>query len=167
MIRQLGPPTFFVSFSSVEHRWKPLIDALKLLKERNIQPMDNEIQEDEIQSLIKNDPVTCVRYYRHRMNALRQLITHDHKYYGELKDYFFVTEFQNRGSQHDHGLLWIKEAPVYGTNTNAEIEDFVDRYLSSDSRILANDLKTIQHHHHTRTCRKKMCIVGSIFRFLQ
>jgi hypothetical protein len=27
--------------------------------------------------------------------------------------------------------------------------------LSFDSRILANDLKTIQHHHHTRACRKK------------
>ena len=29
MIRQLGPPTFFVSFSSVEHRWQPLVNALK------------------------------------------------------------------------------------------------------------------------------------------
>jgi chromosomal replication initiation ATPase DnaA len=104
--------------------------------------------------LIRNDIVTCVRYYKNRINALQQLISHDYKYYGELKDHFFVTEFQNRGSQHDHALLWIKDAPIYGRNTNVEIEDFVDIYLSCDSRILGNDLKTIQHHHHTRTCTK-------------
>ena len=103
MIRQLGPPTFFVSFSSAEHCWKPLIDALKHIKSKNKVAIENDIQEDEIETLIRNDPVTCVRYYRNRINALHQLISHDYKYYGKLKDYFFVTEFQNRGSQHDHG----------------------------------------------------------------
>jgi hypothetical protein len=32
MIRQLGPPTFFVLFSSAENRWKPLINAPKHIK---------------------------------------------------------------------------------------------------------------------------------------
>ena len=31
MIRQLGPPTFFLPFSSAEQRWKPLINALKYI----------------------------------------------------------------------------------------------------------------------------------------
>ena len=53
-----------------------------------------------------------------RINALRQLICHDDKYCGNIKDYFYLTEFKNRGSEHDHGLLWIKDALVYGTNTN-------------------------------------------------
>jgi hypothetical protein len=102
------------------------------------------------------------------MNPLRQIISHDSKYYGELKHHFFVTKFKNRGSQHDHGLLWIKDAHIYGRNTNIEIENFVDRYLSTNSRILADVIKTIQHHHHTRNCRKKKKLaVGSISLFLQ
>ncbi len=36
----------------------------------------------------------------------------------QVYDFFFVTKFQNHGSEHDHGLLWIKDAPIYGINTN-------------------------------------------------
>jgi hypothetical protein len=104
--------------------------------------------------LIRNNPVTCVQYYKNRMNSLRQLISHDLKYYGELKDHLLLIEFQNRGSQHDHALIWINYAPIYGRNTNIEIKKFVNIHFSTDSRVLANDVKTIQHHHHTITCRK-------------
>jgi hypothetical protein len=49
---------------------------------------------------------------------------------------FFVIEFHNCGSEHDHGLLWIKDAPIYGINTNEEIENFVDKYISYDVSLL-------------------------------
>ena len=104
--------------------------------------------------LIRNDPVTCVRYYRSRRDALHQLISHDHKYYGELNDHFYVTEFQNQGSEHEHGLLWIKSAPIYGQNANIEVEQFVDNYLSTNSFLLSKELRGIQHHCHTKSCRK-------------
>ena len=100
MIIQLGPPTFFVTFSSIEHIWKPLVNALKHMKTKNKRMRQNEIGQDEVSLLIRDDPVTCARYYRNRINALRQLISHDHKYYGEIEDYFYVIEFQNRGSVH-------------------------------------------------------------------
>ena len=96
---------FFVTFSSAEHFWKPLVNALKHMKTKNKRMRQNEIGQDEVSSLIRDDHVTCVRYYRNRINALRQLISHDHKYYGEIEDYFYVIEFQNRGSEHDHGLI--------------------------------------------------------------
>jgi hypothetical protein len=32
MICQLGPPTFFVSYSSAEHCWQPLVNALKQIR---------------------------------------------------------------------------------------------------------------------------------------
>ena len=154
MIRQLGPPTIFVSFSSAEHHWQPLVNALKQIRRKKI---ENEVLNDEINSLIRNDLVTCARYYRNRINDLRQLTSHDDKYYGYIKYYFYVTELQNRGSEHDNGLLWIKDAPGYGTNTNEEIQNFVDKYVSCKSSSLTNDLTIIQHHHHTKTCRKKKC----------
>jgi len=117
MIRQLDPPTFFVSFSSAKNLWEPLMTALRHIRANTTRPYENELEPNEPHSLIRNDPMTCAHYYRHRMNALRQLISHDHKYYGEIEDYFFLTEFQNRGTEHEHGLQWIKYAPIYGKST--------------------------------------------------
>jgi hypothetical protein len=34
--------------------------------------------------------------------------------FGHLLDFFFVTKFQSHESQHDHGLLWVANAPIYG-----------------------------------------------------
>jgi hypothetical protein len=53
----------------------------------------------------------------------------------------FVIEFQNRGSKHDHGLLWIKNAPMYGMHTNEEIERFVNMYISCDVLLLLNPIQ--------------------------
>ncbi len=51
-----------------------------------------------------------------------KLITEYHYLFGYISNHFFVTEFQNHRSEHDHGLLWIKRAPMYGVHTNEEIE---------------------------------------------
>ncbi len=72
---------------------------------------------------------------------------------------FFVTKFQNRGSEHDHGLLWIKNAPMYGVHTNEKIERFVEMYISYDASLLPNPLQNAQQHQHTRTCKKKNHVI--------
>ena len=38
----------------------------------------------------------------------------------EIADYFYRVEFQQRGSPHIHGLFWIKDAPQYGKDSNAQ-----------------------------------------------
>jgi hypothetical protein len=44
------------------------------------------------------------------------------KYFlGKYQTSYFVTEFQNRGSEHEHGLLWIEDAPIYGKDSDSEI----------------------------------------------
>ena len=53
-----------------------------------------------------------------------------------------------------HFLLWIKDAPIYGSSKNNKIENFVDKYISCDSSFLDQTLSKIQTHHHTRTCKK-------------
>jgi hypothetical protein len=60
----------------------------------------------------------------------------DPSIFGQVCDCFFVIKFQNCGSEHDHGLLWIKDATIYGINTNKEIENFVDKYISYDVSLL-------------------------------
>jgi hypothetical protein len=72
---------------------------------------------------------------------------------------FFVIKFQNCGSKHDHGLLWIKNALMYGVHTNEEIERFVNMYISCDVSLLPNLLQNAQQDQHTHTCKKKNCVV--------
>ena len=131
MIRQLGPPTFFVTFSAAERLWPDLIECLNVLNPI-LQAHDESTSAYE-RRLIRSDPITCARYYVHRFEALKTLLKADPSILGPLADYFFVTEFQNRGSQHDHGLLWIKNAPTFGKDMDESIVAFVDQYITTDS----------------------------------
>jgi len=68
---------------------------------------------------------------------------------------FFITEFKNCESEHDHGLLWIKNAPMYGVHTNEEIEQFIYMYISCDVSLLLNPLQNAQQYQYTCTCKRK------------
>jgi hypothetical protein len=68
---------------------------------------------------------------------------------------FFVKKIQNHGYEHDHGLLWIKDAPIYGIILkNEEIENFVDMYIGCDVSLLPITLQNAQHQ-HIKKCFKK------------
>jgi hypothetical protein len=53
---------------------------------------------------------------------LLQVIIITNTLFGQVKDFFFIIKFQSRGNEHNHGLLWIKDAPKYGINRNDKIE---------------------------------------------
>ena len=75
---------------------------------------------------------------------------------GEVIDFFYRVEFQQRGSPHIHGLFWIKNAPEYGKDSDDDIAKFVDSYVSccANSDELT-DLVNLQRHRHSKTCKKK------------
>jgi hypothetical protein len=90
----LGPPTFFITFTSAEHCWDPLVAMVfALYRNRKRKKQTDTLGNDDIDYLIRKDPVTCTHYYRDIINALRQLICHDETFFGKISDYFFVTEF--------------------------------------------------------------------------
>ena len=81
--------------------------------------------------LIQKDPITCARNFEHMV----QLFIHDFiksscQPIGEVNDFFYRVEFQQRGSPHIHGLFWIKNAPEYGRDCDGDIIKFVDSYIS-------------------------------------
>ncbi|CAF1535507.1 unnamed protein product [Adineta ricciae] len=63
--------------------------------------------------LIRTDPVTCVRYFQHRLKYLWRILSAPcGPFQGyELVDKYVLTEFQVRGSPYIHALLWLKDAP--------------------------------------------------------
>jgi hypothetical protein len=46
----------------------------------------------------------------------------DNSILGHLLDFFFAIEFQSCRSQHDHGLLWVASAPIYGLDSTMQLK---------------------------------------------
>jgi hypothetical protein len=87
------------------------------------------LENNDIHYLIRKDLVTCTHYYRHRINALRQLICHDETFFGKISNY-------------------------YGADNNSDIEQFVDKYITCNTDHLDPELAKVHRHYHTRSCRK-------------
>ena len=161
MIRQLGAATFFLTLSAAETRW---LHLLKILGE----VVDNKIySEEDVKGftwedkcrLIQSDPVTCARHFDFSVNKfLHEFLLSSGAPLGEIVDYFYRVEYQNRGSPHIHMMIWCKGAPSYGTDTAQDICDYVDKYIScalpEEDDPMHENVK-LQMHRHSHTCRKK------------
>ncbi|XP_062599574.1 uncharacterized protein LOC134261132 [Saccostrea cucullata] len=157
MIRQLGLPTWFMSLSAADTRWNDLIRALGVLndgKEYTDEEIDNMTWYEK-SKLVQKDPITCSRYFDHRFRMfMNSVLRSDHHPIGIVKDFFYRTEFQQRGSPHIHMIVWIENAPKYQENTEQEIVNYVDNYLKCEKNE-ENDLTDLQVHKHSQTCKKR------------
>ena len=69
MIRQLSLPTWFISLSAADTRWRDLLKMLAKLND-DIEYSEKEIEQltwQEKTKLVQKDPVTCSRYFDHRV----------------------------------------------------------------------------------------------------
>ena len=101
MIRQLGTPTWFCSFSAAETRWTHLLKTLGRIVEKK-EYSDNEIKEmtwEQKSNLIQKDPVTCARNFEHMVQLfICDVLKSSVMPIGEIADYFDRIEFQRRGA---------------------------------------------------------------------
>lgn len=160
MILQLGIPTWFVTFSAGETRWEETIDASK---DKNDTRTVDDIEWTEKCRLIRENPVMCARLFNHRVQRLfTYLIMSPAQPIGNVVDYFYISEFQQRGSPHIHCLLWVKDAPNLNNSTNINICNFADKYITcflpdlNDDNALYDIVKALQMHNksHTKSYRK-------------
>ena len=76
---------------------------------------------------------------------------------GEIADYFYRVEFQQRGSPHILGLFWIKDAPQYEKDSNEEVVAFVDKSITCyklNSSGKMENLFNLQMYRHAKTCKR-------------
>ena len=118
---------------------------------------------DEKSNWLRRNPVTAARHFLYRLNSFFQdVLKSKAKPLGEIVDYAIRVEFQSRGSPHAHCVLWVKDAPKYGVDSNEDVCAFIDQYVSC--AIPANDCKLkelvlmVQRHRHSSYCkRNKHC----------
>lgn len=176
MIRQLGCPTFFLTFSPAEKDWLELLVIVKWTLDREyIEYEDAALMSlEDRRNLLSRDPVTVARYFENRMLALFRLIFNENTVFEEnpLKDYFWRVDFQYAGSPHIHMLAWMKNSPTYNPDIvdSREIEEnrlecraFIDKYITCE-RPLNDELidnynrgkpfsLRYQFHRHMPNCR--------------
>jgi hypothetical protein len=162
MIRQLGIPTWFCSFSAADMRWSEVINTI--LKQqgdcRDISALDWNDKCD----ILRSNPVTAARMFDQRFHLfLKDVILSEAKPIGKVTDYFYRVEFQQRGSPHTHCLFWIENAPQLEHNSKREVAQFVDKYVSCKLPSQEKDaelheiVSQVQVHskRHSKTCKKK------------
>lgn len=121
---------------------------IKLNQNRNKTYNNNNEKENDIDSIIRKNHITCTRYYRHRMNDMKKLLTNDPTLLGHVNDFFFVIEFHNRGNKHDHALIWIKNALIYVKSSNCEVIQFIDKYITCNTNLIHQKFANMHWHHH-------------------
>jgi len=109
-------------------------------------------------NLIQKDPATCARNFDHMVQLfICDVLKSSVLPIGEIADYFYRVEFQQRGSPHIHGLFWARKAPQYEKSSNEEIVRFVDKYITCqkpDNSSDMEDLVNLQMHRHAKKCKK-------------
>ena len=163
MLRQLGCATIFLILSAAETKWAELIVILAQVLENKVitlEEAENMSYEKKCE-LIRRDPVTCVRYFEHRVKCLWEILSAPSgPFQGyEPEDKYVRIEFQARGSPHVHALIWLKNAPKYDKNKPESIErcvEFIDKLISVSCKPtqFSEELISLQRHKHSHTCKK-------------
>ncbi|XP_062580136.1 uncharacterized protein LOC134242119 [Saccostrea cucullata] len=162
MLRQLGIPTWFCSFSAAEHRWN---DAIRtILKQQNDNRNPNTMDWSEKNETLRSNPVTVARMFEHRFHVFhRDVVCSPSNPIGKVVDFFQRVEFQQRGSPHMHCLYWVENAPRLEENGEKAVCDFIDKHVTcevpseNDDPVLRSIVLAVQQHSkkHSKSCRKK------------
>ncbi|XP_066600007.1 uncharacterized protein [Prorops nasuta] len=122
---------------------------------REIHPKSKNMSPNE---LIASDPVSVSRFIKNKFEAIIDFITSPDNPIGEVSHYFVRREYQGRGTQHFHMLIWIKDAPIINESSTEDVAAFILKYVTCriPSKMISPELHrrvdTHQRHKHNSYC---------------
>ncbi|GBP91974.1 hypothetical protein EVAR_59368_1 [Eumeta japonica] len=161
MIRQLGPPTAFMTLSANETGWENLLKLLYKLKNEGAKMSDEFLAQMSYvhkAQLVNEDAVTCAIYFNRMVNCLLKVLQSKKRSpFGKYRvvHYFKRIEFQHRGSPHAHILFWLENVPEDLLSNDPEVIKLIDELVSVSASEASGNIKLVTHK-HTLTCYKKM-----------
>lgn len=162
LLRQLGKPAFFITLTANE-KWSPeLLQVLhKYHNDKDLTLKEAlELFENVKTEMIRNDPVMCSRYFDHKCNAFVKIIKNENSIFGKytITDSYERVESQQRGSGHEHIMIWAEGAPSLDMDNIEESEvkciKFIDEFITckNDSSI---PIIGVQNHRLTHVINKR------------
>lgn len=154
MVRNYGPATWFLTFSPSEYDWE---DLGKYLREIN---GDKAKKGMSISALVAMDPISTSRFIDNKFKAMLKFITMPNGPLGHVEHYAWRREYQSRGLQHFHLMLWVKDAPILGKSTDEEVSLFIRKFVtchipdSTNFPVLHLRVKKYQQHYHNSYCQR-------------
>lgn len=102
-------PTFFITLSAADTIWPDFFRACN--PELTLENC-RHLPAKERRRMLNENPDIVARFFNHRFQAFfDSVLCGNEKPLGEIVDFFWRVEFQQRGSPHIHALLWIENAP--------------------------------------------------------
>ncbi|KAF0703357.1 ATP-dependent DNA helicase [Aphis craccivora] len=153
MITWYGPVTFFLTLSPGEYNWQRLDFYLR--------EMNSNVENGKSTSnLISLDSVSTSRIVDNEFKAMLDFITSKDAPLGKVSHYAWRREYQTRGLQHFHTLLWIEGAPIIGENTTDEVVKFISNTITChkpnehDFPTISERIEMYQTHKHNSYCMR-------------
>ena len=168
MIRQLGTPTWFLTLSSADMKWPDMIQTIA--RQHGVHYTDEEVNNllfEEKSKWLRQNPVTTARHFQFRLNSLfDDFLKSSAHPLGEICDYAIRIEFQARGSPHAHCVVWVKNAPKFGIDSDEDVCNFIDKYISvavpnTDCKL--KELVLMLQQHNIPHIAKDLKVVDLIF----
>ena len=80
---------------------------------------------------LRRNPVTPARHFHYKLSTFfQEFLKSTANPLGEITDYGIRIEFQARGSPHAHCVIWVKDAPKYGVDSDEKVCEFIDQYIT-------------------------------------
>ncbi|CAH0775337.1 unnamed protein product [Bemisia tabaci] len=123
-----GPATWFLTLSPAEYEDEEL--RAFLYRVNNVPPS----KKPNLSALVADEAVSvCIFYELKRRAILDYLTASKDGPLGEVIHYVWRREYQGRGIQHYHILLWVKDAPILGVSPSDEVAGFIQKYVTCRS----------------------------------
>ena len=111
--------------------------------------------------MLNLNPVVVAKHFQYQVETFfKEVLLTNANPIGKIVYYALRIEFQMRGSQHLHALLWTSDCPKLTNDTQDAFIDYIDRnvqaYLPNKKKDpqLYDLVKTYQVHNHSKTCSK-------------
>merc|ERR1712002_1112000 len=122
MIQQLGPFTWWSTYSADDFNWATPIKQVAALEGLNF--TDEQVNAMDYRtkvSWINKNPFLVATYINDVFREFVFGFLLKTNVLGKITYYVIKVEFQQRGTPHIHLFLWVEGAPVYGVNSNEEV----------------------------------------------
>ncbi len=159
--KQIGPPSFFISFSAADRRWPEIAQAMLAQQGKDPSIWDT-LTWSEYCELVNRNPVTAVLMFERRVSQFVKIMTSDcHPLGGKVSDMFLRREMQDRGWPHIHAMVWVEGAPSPEASDEEHIK-FAEQAIScalpdeNEDPALYEIVTSVQRHSrtHSKTCFK-------------
>ena len=132
MIKQLGPPSWWMTFSCADLRWNEIYKILSKLQGKELTDQEIGLMTcNEKCKMVNSNPVVIAKHFQYRLETLfKEVLLGSGEPIGKILYDAIRIEFQFRGSAHAHCFVWVESCQLLTDENFDMLIEFIDRSIS-------------------------------------